>query len=509
MSEPPLPVLHIDWGIDLKQGYTVSPKLTIQNLASDQPPLVYFPKTQGICRDDWHSMPTLRRGADGNWCFYQELEPKNPGQFLMRLIVIDASPGLFDPVYYHCDFRIIINDPKEIGNGRTIEFEAEGHVVGDLPELQAGDRLIIKSKKNIDVSEPINELLRPKSSSTNSSKAVTEDRSMTIPFVRETHSLSGLPYVSERADSMLTSRLTLTEPGGRSFRLFGGKHLTFGRDVPEENWFNDIPLNVEPRTEEEIANADGFAVLNRLFSREHALLTLDEDGAFLRDVRQSGIQDATILDDTSLEKGSTSLLFSNDVVSATDHLVLFSKMLLMRVSAYYGQFWHNGISRTVPENLPYPLLNQLYGMNSNTGLSAVSIKHEKYLKQKPHAETLKRILGKTPLAASPWWQSWFGSEQNVDPRYGQVEYWLVPKFVTMGRTPKDAIRLKNRAWDHVRLRILYVNEALYIENLSQDAEIEYRSLNQTCPLRAFRPLPLRAGTSLHKNQAALIFDEGL
>ncbi len=56
----------------------------------------------------------------------------------------------------------------------------------------------------------------------------------------------------------------------------------------------------------------------RLFSREHAQLTLGESGAFLRDVRRSGIQDATILNGEPLEKDSIPImLFPGRLETAT------------------------------------------------------------------------------------------------------------------------------------------------------------------------------------------------
>lgn len=508
LQEPgaPMPVLQIDWGVELKLGVNVSPKFTILGLASSRQPLVYFPMETGISCDNWKSMPQLSGNAEAGWSFYQSLKLEAAGQFRMRVVVVDAEPGRSDLTYYHSDFRILVTDPKESGKRRTLEIQAEGNLASSLSNVKGFDHIILKAEKDaaVDFSGE-SETDKILQALANAPVEEEEDRKTLVPFARETNSVSGLPYVSEPSLSGLPSRLTLTEPSGRSFRIIGGRRLTFGRDVPEENCYNDIPLRMIPLPEDESDHAGEFAVLNRLFSREHARLELGDMGLFLSDVRQSGIQDATMLNGNPLEKNSAVLLFPVSETAANPCTVLFSKMLALRLSPHYEKFWSSGVSRPFPEELPYKLLNRLYGIDSDEGLTACSVGFEKLFQQKAYAESLKRILGKTALADSPWWNRWFASAQNVDPRHDRLEYWLVPLFVTLGRNRENAIRLKDRSWEDVHLRILYINKVLYIENLSVDVAVEYRHPELTCPLRPFRPIPLREGVQICKGQAELNF----
>lgn len=502
------PVLQIDWGVELKQGVVASPKFTILGLTSSRPPLIYFPKENGISCDDWAPMPPLSGSADNGWSFYQSLKLEAVGQFRMRIVMVDAEPGRSDLTYYHSDFRILVADPKEAGKRRTLEIQADGNLATSLSNVKGFDHIIVKAEKDaaVDFSgeSEADKILQALSGGPVEEEE--EDRKTLVPFARETNSIAGVPYVSERSGVGFTSQLTLTEPDGRCFRIIGGKRLIFGRDVPEENCYNDIPLKMIPLAEDEATRAKEFAVLDRLFSREHARLELGDLGLFLSDVRQSGIQDATMLNGDPLEKNSKPvLLFPSGEASANPCAVLFSKMLAMHLSPYYEKFWDTNVSRPFPEKLPVGLLNRLYGIDGDKGLTSCSLRFEKHFRQKPYAESLKRILGKTALADSPWWNRWFANAQNVDPRHDRFEYWLVPLFVTLGRNRENAIRLKDRSWEDVHLRILYINKALYLENLSPDVSIEYRHPEQIRPLEPFRPLPLRSGTCIRKDRAELNF----
>lgn len=504
------PVLQIDWGVEFKQGFNMSPKFTILGLASEQAPLVYFPIDKEIGGENWENMPKLTGNKKDGWSFYQSMKIETAGQFRLRIVMIDAEPGRSDLTYYHSDFRILVADPKETGKRRTLEIEADGNLAASLSNVKGFDHVRVKAGTGaaVDFSGESDADKILQALSNPPVEKEEDDRTTMVPFTIETNSVSGVPYVSVRSSFGFPSRLTMSEPNGCSFRIIGGKRLTFGRDVPEENCHNDIPLHMLPGTEEEVAHAEEFSVLDRLFSREHARLETNKLGLFLWDVRQSGIQDATILDGTPLEKNSEpKLLFPNDETTVEPCTVTFSKMLGMRLTPSYEIFWSADVNRRFPEDLPLKLLNRLYAIDSEKGLTAVSARFEKHLRQKPYADSLKKILsGKTSLPDSPWWNRWFGNAQNVDPRHDRLEYWLVPVFVTIGRSLDNAIRLKNRAWEDVHLRILYVNKALYVESLSPDAAIEYRHLDATGPLKAFRPIPLREGMCLCKDGAELRFE---
>ena len=294
--------------------------------------------------------------------------------------------------------------------------------------------------------------------------------------------------------------------GKKCYTLIGGRRLEFGRDVPEQNVRNDVPLEIQPGTQEEYERAEEFALLQGLFSREHARLEIHPDGVHFADCRQSGIKDATILDGVALDKGGEALMFSHDGKSMSSRNVLFSKMLSMKFTPYYDFVSTKAHEEHLPEKFPLELLHRLYSLKSSTGISSICISPDQYLKQKDHAVALLKVLQRMPqIAESEWWKQWFKRTDNVDPRFGVHEYWLIPQFVTLGRDSRSAIKLENRQWSDVRLRIMFIGNSLYVENISSDTGVEFGVGEVSHPLPPFRPEPLCSGAFVRKDDVMLRF----
>lgn len=494
-------VLHIDWGMELRPGVNLLPKFTIRGGSLPCPPLVYFPVDSRIPQKDWKLLPPLKRSPEG-WSFDQPFRLEEGGHYKIRIVVIDPSPGFADPGYYHSDFRIEVPDPKEAGQRRKVKIQADDNLVANLDRFGKDADIEI-------VGGSVTLLARDESPVGTSDKVSIEETPIwmtTLPFQFESDSARNLPYLSRPNVPEPVSRLVMSESGMKRIALIGGRRLGFGRDVSEELCWNDVSLEVLPGTSDEKTYANEFALLNKLFSREHARLEVGKMGVFLADVRQGGILDATILDGEALGKGCESLLFSHEGNSAASRTVLFSKLLAMQLTPYYEIFWEELLRKNLPEPLPQRLLNSLYALESSTGLSSICIRPERYFKQKPHAETLLKILKSTPLAASDWWKKWFAGAANVDPRHGTHEYWFVPLFVTLGRDRNSAIKLENRQWNDVRLRILTINDSLFIENVSCRFDVQCGFQENLFPLPPFRPHPLFSGSFVQKGGAVLRFE---
>jgi hypothetical protein len=494
--ERAVPVLHIDWGREIQPDIILSPTFTIQGGSLDHPPLIHFPIDRRIIQDDWNwdAIPKLERTQNG-WKFDQELKFKKLGQYRFQIVVIDSAPDYLDPGYYRSSFRMDVVDPKT--EGQEMIFEGD-NVVANLDQLPKNARIKI-------VGENVTVLAR---SSEKDDKRDIPNWTTTVSFQSVGEMSKRVPYVSQPKVPAAVSRLTMTESirtestGKKCYHLIGGQRLTFGRDVPELNHWNDVPLEVQPGASERDHSAE-FAHLNGLFSREHARLEVLHDGIELVDVRTRGIPSATIIDDQPLGKATGALLFSRAETST----VLFSKMLAMQFKPCREKLCDDMLERNLLESLPPELLTGLYALKPFTDVSAVCITSEQYYKQKTHAETLQKALHQTPLSKSDWWKRWFEKTNNADPRFGMHEYWFIPLFITLGRDRRsNSIQLEHRHWNDTRLRILCINDSLYVENISHDTAVEFGVGENYRTLPPFRPQPLCSGCFVRKGDAMLRFE---
>jgi hypothetical protein len=502
LPERSVPVLHIDWGREIQPDVILSPNFTIHGDSLDHPPLVFFPIDERISQDGWKwdEVPKLERTPNG-WRFHQELELKKPGQYRFQIVVIDTSPGYSDPGYYRSSFRMDVVDPKSAGQRPTVKIIAEEHALTNLGPLNPNVNYEITGKY-------VTAMMPDGSTNANSQAEPTSIAAwtMTVSFQTIADSSKRVPYVSQPKVPAV-SRLTMTESSGKKcYQLISGRRLTFGRDVPEQNIRNDVLLAVLPGTPEEQDHAAEFFHLNGLFSREHARLEVHREGVEIVDVRTGGIQNATILDNQSLGKGTGALMFFHEDDSAKQRIVLFSKMLAMQFKPHREKLCDDTLQRNLPEPLPPELLTGLYALESSTGVSAICITPEQYFKQKTCAEPLLKILQKTPLPESDWWKRWFDKTNNVDPRYGTHEFWFIPLVVTLGRDHRSTIRLEHRHWNDIRLRVLCIGNSLFVENISLDTAVEFGVGEDYRPLAPFRPQPLCSGCFVRKGDAVLRFE---
>jgi len=252
-SERSAPVLHIDWGMEVKTDVILSPEFTIQGCSPECPPLIYFSIDSRIIQDgwQWNKMPTPRWTQKG-WSFDQQLELKKVGQYRFRVTLIDIQPGYSDPAYYHSDFRMDVADISTGGQRRKITIQAtDGNVLANLDKFgKDADIEVVGSNVTL--------MARDESSK---EQAIHEDVSFwktTISFQSESDSAKQIPYLSQPNASKMVNLTMMESTGKKRYRLTGGKKLTFGRDVPEQNIRNDVPLEIQPGTQEESEHAERF-----------------------------------------------------------------------------------------------------------------------------------------------------------------------------------------------------------------------------------------------------------
>ena len=180
----------------------------------------------------------------------------------------------------------------------------------------------------------------------------------------------------------------------------------------------------------------------------------------------------------------------------------------MKFVPHYDSLQEESHEEYLLKRFPREFLNRLYSPKPFVGVSSVCVLPDKYFKQKEHAAVLMRILQRFPqITESVWWQQWFRKHDNADPCYDTHEYWFIPQFVTLGRDNRNAIRLENRHWDDIRLRIMFINNSLYVENIAFDTDIEFGvGADNSRPLPPFRPQPLCSGAFVRKNNAVLRFE---
>jgi len=182
----------------------------------------------------------------------------------------------------------------------------------------------------------------------------------------------------------------------------------------------------------------------------------------------------------------------------------------MTFKPYYEKI-RQEVTHHLPEEFPTELLNGMYAIKTSAGISSVCITPEQHFKQSKYAGALLTVLQRAAplIAESDWWKQWFNKSNNINPHYTTHEYWFIPLCVTLGRDHHSSIKLGN-GWQDIRLRILCIDDSLYVENISRNtaAEVKYGGTGdgKLHSLLLFRPVPLCSGFFVQKEDTVLRFE---
>jgi len=489
------PILQINWGIDPKPGPHLTPEFTILGLSTKTPPIVDFPLDKRIQCADWNSAPIPERNSDGNWHFYQPLRLEESGQYLLKVTLIDSTPGQTELGCYRCDFRVTVPDANNAGQSRTLEISADGLLTANMYDLAKFEHVKITGGSNVLVNAP-NSIQQPDKPTNDSSLL------MPIKFVPAKELAGEMPYIRFPATQDGMSRATLTIPGQPVFHLIAGNELTFGRDVPGESHFNDVPLTISPDDQTDDTEAESLAWASLLFSRQHARLEVDEKGVCLCDERKSGMDEGTLINGKSLERNDSRQIFDHGKNAAESQIVLFAKMLEMELAPHLESFWEN-----MSDKISQPILERIYqsGVHNDARLSAINIKPCRYLKQHEHSVALQMALRKTPLAGTDWLNQWLQNQKYVNPHYCKEERFLIMRFVTLGGKRQHTIKLPGHAWRNATMRLLNINGLLYLENISQYELSCILPDGSATNLPSFRPIPVQPNLTIRQDSAEFQF----
>jgi len=491
------PVLLIDWGMDLKPGTHLTPEFTILGLDTQDTPLVYFPLDNWIQCEGWNPTPQLLCTHHG-WQFYQPLRLHEPGQYLLQITLIDPTPGQTEPGCYRCRFRVTVPDPDSGRRKKSLKITAED-LVGDFSNvLENFDDVnidykggVIKADKSL-FADKIKQVLQPDQSADkpNESRHLT-----TLNFFPDKQLASKIPYVNICNPETFLSQATLCIENHPAIHLVSGDALTFGRNDPHKNYSNDIPLEIFPLSGNDETEIAAFSLLNRLFSRDHAMLEVTDHDVMLFDRRmKSGMSGGTMLDDQPLAKSQRVRIFSLDTETGKSQAILFSKMLALQVTSYREVVTMDGC-----RELPESLLSQLYGDNLSQArpVSAVKVAREKWLKQGDHAKDLMDVLQKSlkemPSSVSQWFTRWLGDQKYRDSRFEQEEHLLVVTSATLGGGRGQAMTIPGRDWLGVQVRIQNFDEMLYLENMVESLQLVAVVNGTDTVLKPLRPIPILPG----------------
>ncbi len=509
------PILRIDWGTDLRPGAHLTPEFTILGLPMQRVPLLYFPLDARIRCEGWDRMPALRRRNE-TWTFHQPLRLEEPGHYMLEMSVLDLTPGFSDPGFYRCTFRVLVSDPDKPGQQRTLEICSDGPLTANLNNLGNFDHVRVNTTQSTvlnasdqgGVLDRIQELFQAES--TVRAGETDPNRVTNIPFLTETELLASIPYIAEQKTPTIPSQITLIQANRSPVRLICGDSLTFGRNVPEENCWNDIALEIIPGTKDDEGQTDAFALLGKFFSRDHARLEMVEGGVRLSDTRQSGIRDATILDEVPLPKNGDVLLFPNEGGPETGGVggrrtVLFSKILAMEFEAF-SENPASGVPGVDATLFPDAFLYRIYSIDPMRRITSVAIRRHRFLQQHRYAKSFGEALRKTPLADNARISRWLGENNYPDALFDRMEYRFIPAFATLGRSRGNTIRIADRQWEGVQLRVLNINKSLFVENLVSEKELLCRFEGREWKLPPLRPIPIRPGLEIRHADSALRFE---
>jgi len=498
----PSPILQIDWGMNLKPGTHLTPEFTVFGLDARDKPLVYFPLDNRIQCEGWNPTPQLARHPHG-WQFHQPLRLHESGQYLLKVTLVDPTPGQEEPGCYRCSFRVTVHDSGAGRQMRSLEITADGltanlpNLLGDYDHVKinvSNDAVIYAPGKSPTI-DKIAQMLQPgqPAGKPNETGYLT-----TLSFIPDGEIAAGIPYVDVRKPETLLSHAVLHIENHPAIHLISDNTLTFGRNDPQKNHFNDVPLEIFPasaNSEQDETETAVFSLLNRLFSRDHALLKVMDQEVVLFDCRlKSGMSGGTMFDDQPLSKNQRVRIFSLDTEAGKPQAILFSKMLAMQATPYREAIVTDGC-----RELPEPLLSQLYHHDLPLAghISAVKIARDKYLRQGDHAEDLQKVLEKSlkelPTAVSDRLEKWLVDKKYRDPRFDREEHLLVVTTATLGGGRGQVMTIPGRDWLGVQLRILNLDETLYIENTVGDSQLVAVVHGAETVLKPLRPIPIQSG----------------
>ena len=502
------PVLMVEWGAKLVSDFHLSPKFMITGLDSPNTPLVYFPLDDRIPCEDWNSTPGLSQQDCNHW-FHQKLRFADEGQFLFTVTLIDSTPGKTEPDCYQCEFRVNVTSSNE---KRTITVTAD-NVAADLGSLLQGDQNIVLNLQNsaIKASGESPSSQRIARSLQQARDAAPNNEMQASNFLPHRDLAARIPHVNIRDSETALSRAVLHIDGHPVIHLKSGNSLEFGRNDPEKNHFNDVPLEIFPDSDNDEATTTLFSLLNMLFSRNHALLEVTDCNVGLLDCRERGITDGLTLNGQPLDKGQYVRIFSPCTDTGKSQAILFSKMLALQITPY-RETVVTGSCRELPESL----LSQLYGKNLHhpRSVSAIKITRKKHLEQgeRDHAKALQKVLQKDLKEESPAvsqrFTEWLKFRYR-DCRFNQEEHLLVVTSATLGGGHEQVMAVQNHDWDGVQLRILNLDDKLYLENTTTAMQLFVVVNGTKTVLKTLRPIPIQSGMVVCTASKDLLHIEGV
>jgi len=511
----PTPILQIDWGMDLKPGTHLTPEFTILGLDARDTPLVHFPLDNRIQCEGWNPTPQLSRNHRG-WQFHQSLRLHEPGQYLLKVTLIDPMPGQTEPGCYRCSFRVTVPDSGAGRQARSLEITADGltanlpNLLGDYDhvKINVSNDAVINAPGKSPVIDKISQMLQP---GQHAGKSDETRHLTTLNFVPDEPLAAKIPYVNIRKPETPLTQTTMYIENHPVIHLKSGNTLTFGRIDPEKKNHNDVPLEIFPLSGNNETETTAFSLLNRLFSRDHAELVVTDQEVVLFDRRlKSGMNGGTMFDNQPLAKRQCARIFSLAMEAGKSQAILFSKMLAMQVTPC-----RETVETDVCPELPESLLSQLYGesLSQVRPVSTIKITRDKCLKQADHAKDLQDVLQKPlkemPPAISQWLTQWLGNKNYRDCRFDREEHLLVVTSATLGGGRGQVITIPGRDWLGVQLRILNFGEMLYLENMVETAQLVASVNGMQTALRPLRPIPMQSGMVVHMANKDLFRIEGI
>ena len=482
IADHTVPVLKIDWGMDLKPGTHLTPEFTILGLDAQIKPLVSFPLDRRIQCEDWNPTPKLSHNNRG-WQFYQPLRLNEPGQYLLHVTLIDPTPGQAEPRCYRCDFRVTVPESEAGQLDKSLKITADdmtadlSNVLKNFHHVELDLKGAVINAHESSLTDKISTLLQSGKQQVNQQKDM--QHVMSLPFIPDGEIAVNIPYISTRKPATPLTRATLYISHRPAIHLICGKTLTFGRNVPQEKP-NDVSLAVEPTLGYHVSETEraGFARLNMSFSREHALLEVTDQNVMLCDCRKpdgDGMADGTVVDGKPLAKQECVTMFSCNETAIIPRTILFSKMLAMRVAPYCETVEPDSFRELTGE-----LLMQLYDVK---------------LPQSRHISVVQVAPDKTVTERL---QSWLDDKKFCKAQHDMTETVLVVTSATVGGARDHVISVPGPVWREVYVRILNLDSMLYLENIDTPRLVAVCNDSETT-LKPLRPIPIQPGLVIRRD----------
>ena len=314
-TEPEVPRLQIDWGLEFRVGVDLTPKFhLICPGFSSQPHVVLLPDNRFDCAN-WTASPNPERLDESHWTFTESLRLTNEGHYRLKLRVVFRDRAA-EPFCYNAEVNIAVVEQAE----PELHIKADDAAVIDMPgqNLRSLGRRVFLDVKG----QGLVRISGHSAGDQPPDDSQSSPLSVELPLQPDWELKQRMPRLSSGQSRKTGDAATLVLPDGRRILLLARRRVSFGRNQEQ-----DVVLRLEPLD-------DNRKKLSQHISRTHFWLESSRDGLLVDDKSAHG----TFVASKHLHRDST--LIPHDARSRS-HVISVGGILDLELTCHSDPTWNH------------------------------------------------------------------------------------------------------------------------------------------------------------------------